>query len=137
MKYLSNYIDEAKGNLYQKHGAFYAFSASQFNEQAEKGRQYVQIADGLICPKDTADAFMSEFEAIIHQAVEQDIRENGPEAIVEREYFNHECQYSLDRDAFDEALEVYKETFPSYFSQAMINRVADACYKKAVRNDWF
>lgn len=138
MKHLSYYIDQLKGeNFIEKHGAFYAFSAEQFKQQAQKGRQYVQIGAGLICPKDTAAALVEEFNEIHRRAMAQDLRENGAEGIVEREYFNYECQISIDLTDFNDALAPYKEAFPKLFPDAMISRVANACYEKAVRNDWF
>lgn len=52
MKYLSHYLEEAQTKAFEKAGAFFAFSNSQFDEKKKDGVKYVDMGAGLICPKE-------------------------------------------------------------------------------------
>lgn len=96
--------------IMQKHGAFYAFGQSQFDERKEAGKQYVSICSGLICPKDTADEFVTELEQLIDEAIAKDLAENGKEKIIERELLNHEISITHNLQPTFEALNGYNIT---------------------------
>ncbi len=51
---------------------------------------------GLICPVDKTKQLFDRLEQINKEGVAQDIAENGKEAIIRRELFNHECFYVGD-----------------------------------------
>ncbi|MCP3921309.1 MAG: hypothetical protein GY714_01860 [Desulfobacterales bacterium] len=96
MKYLSDYIEEAQTKLFNDMGAFFAFSNSQLEEKREKDVIYVSCGAGLIAPKCNAKELMDGLNKIAEQGIEQDIKENGIKAIIERELNNHECYYTGD-----------------------------------------
>lgn len=51
----------------EKHGAFWAFSDKQFNEQKKDGVRYVSCGAGLIAPKDNIDNFTKELDKAIKE----------------------------------------------------------------------
>lgn len=107
MKYLSDYTSNPQTEAFKKHGAFFAFSGSQFNENKIEGVKYADCGHGLICPKDNADALIKELDEINKNGIKQDIEENGIEKIIKRELGNYECYYTGEIDDAVEALEDY------------------------------
>jgi hypothetical protein len=96
MKYLQDYQEEAQTALFKKTGAFFAFSNKQFDEEKKEGVKYVHLGAGLICPKVNAKELNEKLDAIYKDAIKKDIAENGIEAIIKRELYNHECFYTGD-----------------------------------------
>lgn len=96
MKYLSHYVEQAQTECFDKHGAFFAFSNKQFAEKQKQGVEYVSLGMGLICPKPNAKLLIEELNAINAKGILQDVEENGMEAIIKRELYNHECFYTGD-----------------------------------------
>ena len=137
MPYLSDYMDEAQTSLFNKIGAFFAFSNKQFEEGRTKGVNYVALGGGLLCPTGKAKELIDGLDDIYDKAIRQDVEENGAERIIEREYFNYECQISYRQDEVIEALEGYVEIFPGEFTKEKINQVFKNCWKKALEKDWF
>jgi hypothetical protein len=121
MKYLSDYMRDAQTELLNKLGAFFAFGDEQFKEKRVEGVEYQQMASGLIVPKENALAVWEGFETILNNAIAQDIAENGKEAIIRRELFNHECFYDGEIARAIDALEMYK--FPKEEIIAMYNHI--------------
>ena len=107
MKYLSDYIDEGQKKAIDDAGAFFCFSTAQFNEQKKEGVKYVSILGGLVCPKDKAGELVQELNRIHLDGVNQDIEENGINAIIKRELMNLECYYTGDIDDAVERLKDY------------------------------
>ena len=64
MKTLSNYTEQAISEALSKHGAFFAFSQSQFEEQAVPGLRYCSLGSGLICPEKNALLLSSDLEVV-------------------------------------------------------------------------
>lgn len=96
MKYLSNYTENLQTELFNKTGAFFAFSNAQFDEQKQEGVNYAAIGAGLICPKSNVDALINGLDRINSDGIAADIADNGIKAIIHRELANHECQISMD-----------------------------------------
>ncbi|MCG9785421.1 hypothetical protein L1D52_24235 [Vibrio brasiliensis] len=111
MKYLSDYTEQAQTDLFDELGAFFAFSDKQFNEAKKEGINYVSVGMGLIVPSQHANNLVERLAIIQEQGIAQDIAENGKEAIIRRELFNHECFYTND---ICDCVEVLKEYGYSY-----------------------
>lgn len=107
MKYLSDYTEEAKSELFKTFGAFFAFSDKQFNEQKEHGIKYVDLSFGLLAPEKTHEELIEKLDNIHHEGIKKDIEENGIPAILQREFRNHECQIAGDPEDAINALEDY------------------------------
>jgi hypothetical protein len=110
MKYLQDYINEKQTAALEKAGAFFAFSTKQFEEQKKKGVTYVNGPAGMICPKNTIESLMQDLKNIYKDGIQQDIKENGLEAIIKRELNNHEAYYTRDIETTVEALSEYPVT---------------------------
>ena len=54
------------------------------------------MGSGMLCPKDNADAFTKEHEAIILKGMFQDVNDNGIDNIIKRELNNYEAYYTGD-----------------------------------------
>lgn len=96
MKYLADYVSGPQTELFDRIGAFFAFSTKQFNEARKEGVQYVQGMLGMIYPKGKGQELMDGIDRIHEEGVKQDIKENGKENIIKRELSNHECYYTGD-----------------------------------------
>ena len=110
MKYLSNYTEALQTELFNKLGTFFAFSNKQFDEGKKEGVKYVSLGAGIITPKGSAKELMDGLEAINKQGIEQDIKENGIDKIIERELYNHECFYTGDISDCVDRLDDYPVT---------------------------
>lgn len=137
MKYLSDYIETKQTELFAKTGSFFAFGNKQFKEKSKEGVAYVDMGSGLICPKDTAEELHIGLEKIWEEAIREDVADNGAEAIIEREYFNHECQISLNTSIVETIIHGYRTLFPDDFGVDKVREVFTRCFNKAVENDWF
>lgn len=93
-----------------KAGAFFAFSTKQFDEQKKPDIVYMNGPAGMICPKDTIFALLTELETIYTDSIKQDIEENGLNAIIRRELNNHEAYYTNDIESTAQALTEYPIT---------------------------
>ena len=96
MKNLSTYIDEKINLLLIKYNGFFAFSEKQFEEAKKENVKYVCWGAGLYHEAGKSEEFDEDFKLIIKEAIEQDLKENGKEAIIERELENYECYYTND-----------------------------------------
>lgn len=144
MKYLSDYYDDAVGELLEETGAFFAFGNEQLEAQAretffqkvwriiarkKKHYQYVSMQGfgGLVCPRRKAREFVEKYMEIIATARKRDEEENGRRGIIARELSNHECYYTWDLQpavdvlqgywddlTLDEIQEVWKEERPKW-----------------------
>lgn len=110
MKYLQDYMNDRQTQAIDKAGAFFAFSTKQFDEQKKPDIKYVSTPMGMICPKDTLDTLIMELDMIYRESIEQDIAENGLNAIVRRELSNHEAYYTGDIESTSSALKDYPVT---------------------------
>lgn len=115
MKYLSDYTEQAQTDLFDELGAFFAFSDKQFNEAKKEGINYVSVGMGLIVPSQHANNLVERLAIIQEQGIAQDIAENGKEAIIRRELFNHECFYTNDICDCVEALKEYGYSYDDIY----------------------
>ena len=137
MKYLNDYIDEAQTKIFKEYGAFFAFSNKQFDESKKENTKYISMGAGLICPENNVPKLIKELDNVFKNGVKQDVSENGAKKIIEREYFNHETQISMDDSAALSALSIYKETFPELFTDEFINQTFGECFNIACEKDLF
>lgn len=96
MKTLTNYTEQATADLMNECGAFFAFSDTQFEEKKKADVKYVNCGHGLICPKENAKVLLAGIRSIAVKGREQDMLENGKDAIIERELRNYETFYTGD-----------------------------------------
>ena len=111
MKYLSDYTQEHLTKAFEKHGAFFAFSKSQFDEKKVEGIKYVSDGTGMLVPKENYNALIEVIEEIHRNGIKQDIEENGIELIIKRELRNYECYYTGEIEDAVDALEDYGITY--------------------------
>ena len=128
MKYLSHYIKDKRTNLFEKTGAFYAFSNEQFNNSIKKDTQYVNLGNGLFCEKKHYQKLIDGLETTYNDAVNEDLQENGKKNIIWRELANYETQISCDISDTINALEFYPITekeieieYKKYFNHCVKN----------------
>ncbi len=107
MNTLNDYVDTARTELFNSTGAFFAFSQDQLEENRQEGVVYCSLGAGLIAPKSNAKALIDGLEEIHRQGIEQDLADNGKQAIINRELANHECYYTDDVTDCVEALSGY------------------------------
>jgi len=107
MKNLSTYIEEKINVLFVKYNGFFAFSESQIEEAKKQDIKYIYRGGGLYHEAGRHKEFDEEYKFIIKQAIEQDLRENGKEAIIKRELKNYESFYTCDISDTIEALKDY------------------------------
>ena len=63
-KKLSSYTDQPITELFNKYGAFWAFSNSQFNESKKDNIEYVTFWGNCFCDKTTVKLFINEYHSI-------------------------------------------------------------------------
>ncbi len=137
MKYLSDYMESKQTELFEATGAFFAFSNSQFDEKRKEGVKYANLGAGLISPLDQVEILRNGLDEIYNEALKQDFEENGAEAIIRREYFNHEYQLTCDNLSILEDIAPYKKFFAESFKDEFVKSIAKKCFNEAVENDWF
>jgi len=134
---LSKITEEKINVLFDKNGAFFAFSKSQFEEAKKPGIEYTSLPSGLICPKENVEALLKEFDQIHTQGIKEQVERFGAERIIQDEYFNHEIQISGENQELVDFFESYRELYPEQFSEEVILAVCKKCFQKAIDNDWF
>jgi len=107
MKTLQEYTDEKINVLFAKYNGFFAFSTDQFQKAKKEKVKYVNRNGGLYHEAGKEKEFDIEYQQIIKESIEQDLKENGKEAIIERELCNYECYYTREIDDAVQALKVY------------------------------
>jgi hypothetical protein len=130
-------MQDAQTKAFEENKAFFAFGQDQFNEQKIDGIEYVSMGAGLICPKENAKRLDNQLKDAYQSAIDMDVKENGAAAIIEREYFNCECQISMNNDECVSAIYGHKEKYPNLFTDELIKNVCKDAFNKAVLNDWF
>lgn len=103
---------DAMTATFDRYGAFWAFSNSQFEEKAKADVQYVRMSSlgGVICPKENAKALKGEIFAIFDDAVARDKAARSQEEIILYELRNHEAFYVMDIEDTVAALDGYGYT---------------------------
>lgn len=123
MKYLSDYVQDEQTKLFKRLWIFFAFGQNQFDEQKKEGVEYVWLwISGMCCPKENAKEFLEQHEKLIEAGIQQDIKENWIEKIIERELINHEAYYTGEIEdtidalssydvSYEQVKEVYRNTY--------------------------
>lgn len=106
-----NRANEKINQLFAKYRGFFAFSQEQFEEAKKKDIKYVSRGGGLFHEWGKSKEFDEDYKLIITKAIAQDLKENGKEAIIERELSNHECYFSYDVSDAVEKLKEYGITY--------------------------
>ena len=128
MKYLSDYMNDKQSVLFSETGTFFAFSNKQYKEKAKSDVAYVSLGSGMITPKDNANKVIEQLHKIYHDAIKEDLEENGEEAIIIRELENHECWYVGN---IEDAVEKLKD-YP--ITEDDINHVFSKYYAEKTKN---
>ncbi len=105
-KKLSSYTDQPITELFNKYGAFWAFSNSQFNEAKKDNIEYVTFLGNCFCDKTTVKLFINEYHSIFEQQKNLFLLENKKEDIIKYELANYESFYTGE---IEEAFEVLKQ----------------------------
>jgi hypothetical protein len=137
MNYFSHYVEKAQSDLFASTGAFWAFGQKQFDEKKKEGVNYVSLGAGCVCPKDQVSALLDGLDAITAAGVKADVEENGAANIMRREYFNYECQITMDTSNAIGALSSHIKQFPELFTEEAMRAVFSNCFNEAVENDMF
>lgn len=107
-KHLSNYLAPKLKALNAWHGVFYSFSKEQFNAQRDPNvEQYSTLPDGACVPSNNLAQYKKEREAIIEEAIQEDMADHSLSEIILREACNHETSYTGDYDHLTEILGIY------------------------------
>jgi len=135
MKTLMDYTEEAQTKLFKECGVFFAFSNEQFQEglsklDREKGDKLTDLGGGMFCLSKNVDTFISKMEAISKSAIEQDIKENGINAIIIRELANYEAQITSNISDTVEALEDYEGITPEMVAKVFKDEYIPMCIEK-------
>jgi hypothetical protein len=139
MKTLQNYQNDKQSEAFDKYQAFCAFGEKQMLEALSNlpaDTKITSLGHGVYCPLVNAVEFIKRLGEIYEEAIRADVSENGAEAIIQREYFNYECQIGETDDA-REALSTYDELFPELFTEELYQTTFKKCWNLAVENDWF
>ena len=137
MKYLSDYMEQAQTEVFEKYGVFFAFSAEQFQEGLKKvganeNNKVCEFGSGMYGLSKNADVIVDALNSIHEDAIAQDIAENGIENIISRELGNHEAQITGSIADTVDALEGYgisKEQIAKHYKEVYL--------PLCIENDWF
>lgn len=110
MKYLSEYMEKRQNKAFDKAGSFFAFGKEQYEKKQVANVKYVNLGGGLICPVDNSVSLNLELKTIYEECIQEDIKDNGLEAIILRELNNHEAYYTQEIDDTVDALADYPVT---------------------------
>lgn len=110
MRYLCDIMQDRQTKLFEECGTFFAFSQQQLDEKIKPNIKYVQLPGGMFNPKETAQKLIDGLGIIYKESIEEDMAENGKDAIILRELENHEAFYTGLIDATVEKLEDYPIT---------------------------
>lgn len=137
MKYLSDYTEQAQTQLFEECGVFFAFSKKQFEEGclkvgATETDKVSGFGHGGYVLNKHFDAFLSGMENINALGIKQDIRENGIEAIIQRELANYEVQIGGDWKQVIDVLDGYDGV-----TSELVYEQYRIFYQKCIDNDWF
>ena len=107
MKYLCTYMEDKQTALFEETNTFFAFSRKQFNEGKKEGIIYINMGRGMLTDKRYVKKLINGLDKIYKDSIQQDIKENGIDAIIKRELANHEAWYTMDITDTKEKLKDY------------------------------
>jgi hypothetical protein len=110
----------------EKHGAFWAFSNKQLDEQKKEGVEYVGLNGGLVCPKDSVKQLMKDVVSAGKEKAQEDLDANSKKEIIHRELANYETFITGDITDTVNALaghgiteEEVQAEYPEYYKEAV------------------
>lgn len=107
-KHLSDYLAPKLKALNAWHGVFYSFSNEQFYAQRDPNvERYNTLPDGACVPSNNLEQYKKERQAIVEEAVQEDMADHSLTEIIIREALNHETAYTGDYEHLAEVLEIY------------------------------
>lgn len=115
MKYLQDYMEEKQTALFEETNTIFAFSREQFNKSKKEGITYINMGSGMLTDKRHVEKLLEGLEKIYKDSIQQDIKENGIDAIIKRELANHEAWYTMDITDTKEKLKDYPITEDQIF----------------------
>lgn len=139
MKNLSCYTSQKQSDLWERTGSFFAFSTEQFNEKKKEGVKYVSMGTGtgLLVPKEHVKEVVESLTTIHENGIDEDVKENGAEAIIQREYLDYECQITCDSTDAREALAGHIERYPELFTPEALTKGFRAAFEYCKEHDLF
>ena len=137
MKYLSDYMEAAQTEVFEKYGVFFAFSKEQFQEGIKKvganeSNKVCDFGSGMYGLSKNADAIVRALDNIHKNAIAKDIAENGIENIIGRELGNHEAQITGSVADTVDALEGY-----GISKEQIVKHYKEVYLPLCIENDWF
>ncbi len=96
---------KAMGELFDKHGVFFAFSKSQIDEQKQEGVKYYSLDGGMFIPQSNYKPFNEEFEKSDEVYISKAKELFTPTQIITYELGNHEYCITYDLEDTKDALE--------------------------------
>lgn len=109
MKFLNEYTNVLKSEVMKKFGAFSAFSKDK-KDLKQPNIKYVRCGDGYYVPKANATLLINAMKEAHLKAIAQDVAENGKDAIIRRELYNHEAIYTWDIESTFDCVKPYGYT---------------------------
>lgn len=77
-----------------QHGAFFAFSNAQFDEQKQADVEYISLGGGLVVPEEHAKSLIANLALASKEKIDWELENNTKKEIIWYELANHECQIS-------------------------------------------
>jgi|14_taG_2_1085336.scaffolds.fasta_scaffold48076_1 hypothetical protein len=110
----------------EKHGAFWAFSNKQLDEQKKEGVEYVGLNGGLVAPKESVVQLMKDIAKVGRERAQNDLDANTKKEIIHRELANYETFITGDITDTVNALashgitrEDVQAEYPEYYNEAI------------------
>lgn len=124
---MNNFNTDLKINeLLTKNGAFFAFSAQQYNAEALPGVDYIRLYAGMLCPFDNVKTVMNGLDSLSDEKIQYELSNNTIKVIIWDSLANYECQISGDYSDAYEALKPYgitdadiKKEWPGYYQNCI------------------
>jgi len=135
MSEIKNIFDTKMSNVYEKHGAFFAFSEKQFNESKIEGVKYCDAGYGLLCPVDNAKTLIEEINTIAIDRRDYTVKHLGAKRIISDAFFDYETGYTGDTSDMMNSLRVYIKHYPELFTEELINTTIKECFKWDAENN--
>ena len=124
-------IDTEINELLTKNGAFFAFSAQQYNAEALPGVEYKRLYAGMLCPSNNVKTVMNGLDSLSDEKIQYELSNNTIKVIIWDALADYECQISGDYDDAYEALKPYGIT------EDQIKAEWSSYYQNCIDKDYF
>jgi len=129
MKTLNDYMDNKTSEIYDKYGAYFAFSSEQFNAKKAEGTTYTDVGFGLLCPTQNSEKIVPALIAVQTDAIKQRLTDYGIEKIIRYELSNYECYYTGSTEQAKEVLYQYGATDSQISDIFKLERVLNSLHE--------